>query len=84
MKCALSSVGRATPLHGEGREFESLRAHNDSQGSMFCFRAKHHCDARRDENGGACESSETSREPVPRPRLTGQPRVAGESLRAHI
>ena len=27
---ALSSVGRATPLHGEGQEFESLRAHLDS------------------------------------------------------
>ena len=26
--CAISSVGRATPLHGEGRGFESLIAHS--------------------------------------------------------
>lgn len=25
---ALSSVGRAAPLHGEGQEFKSLRAHH--------------------------------------------------------
>lgn len=28
-QCALSSVGRAAPLHGEGQEFKSLRAHKN-------------------------------------------------------
>ena len=33
--CAVSSVGRATPLHGEGREFKSLTAHKNDSSFVF-------------------------------------------------
>lgn len=43
------------------------------------LRMKHIASRDAGENAGACEASKPSREAVPNPRLTGQPRGAGES-----